>query len=50
MTRKILRKIIQQLLVMCYMLKMNIYPNYMSKQNSNHEKQIIILIIPDGEG
>ena len=50
MTRKILRKIIQQLLVMCYMLKMNIYPGYMSKQNSNHEKQIIILIIPDGEG
>ena len=32
------------------MLKMNIYPGYMSKQNSNHEKQIIILIIPDGEG
>ena len=50
MTRKILRKMIQQLLVMCYMLKMNIYPGYMSKQNSNHEKQIIILIIPDGEG
>ena len=29
--------------------KMNIYPVYNSKHNSNHEKQIILLMILDGE-
>ena len=29
---------------------MNIYPAYMSKYNLNSEKQIIILMIPNGEG
>ena len=29
---------------------MNIYPAYISKQNSNDEKQIIILMIINGEG
>ena len=29
---------------------MNIYPAYISKQNLSHEKQIIILMIPNGEG
>ena len=36
---------------MCYMLKkLNIYPAWISKHNSKHEKQIIILMIPNGEG
>ena len=26
------------------------YPNYVSKHNSNHEKQVIILMIANGEG
>ena len=30
--------------------KMNIYPTYISKRNSNHEKQIILLVIPNGGG
>ena len=29
---------------------MNIYPAYISKQNLNHEKQIILLMISNGEG
>ena len=29
---------------------MNIYPAYISKLNLNHEKQIICLMIPKGEG
>ena len=31
------------------MLKRKIYPAYVSKHNSNHEKQIILLIISDRE-
>ena len=27
-----------------------IYPAYVSKQNRNREKQVIILMIPNGEG
>ena len=34
---------------MGYLLKMNIYPAYISKHNSNHEKQIILLITPLGK-
>ena len=33
-----------------YTKKEKIYPAYFSKYNSNCEKQIILLIIPDGEG
>ena len=29
---------------------MNIYPAYIPKQNLNHEKQIILLMISNGEG
>ena len=49
MTRKSLRKIIQQLLLMCYMSR-NEDPAYISKHNVNHENQIILLMIPNGEG
>ena len=27
-----------------------IYPAYVSKNNSNHEKQVILLMIPNGKG
>ena len=48
---KILRKVIKQLPSMFRMLeKKKIYPAYVSKHNSNHEKQVIILMIPNGEG
>ena len=51
MTEKRLRKVIQQFLLISYMLKkMSIYPTYISKRNSNHEKQIILLVIPNGGG
>ena len=33
-----------------YAKKETIYPAYVSKHNSNHEKQVIILMIPNGEG
>ena len=36
-------------LLMCYMLKMDIFPAYASKHNSNGEKQVILLMIPNGE-
>ena len=50
-TRKSLRKIIQHLLLMWYMFKkMKTYPPSISKQNLSHENQIILLMIPDGEG
>ena len=32
-----------------YAKKEKIYPAYLSKNNSNHEKQVILLIIPNGE-
>ena len=32
-----------------YTKKENIYPAYVSKQNSNRKKQVILLIIPSGE-
>ena len=34
----------------CMLKKKNIYPVYVSKCNSNSEKQVIILIILNGEG
>ena len=30
--------------------KMKIYPPSISKQNLSHENQIVLLMIPDGEG
>ena len=32
------------------MLKRKKYPGYVSKHNSNCEKQFIILMVPNGEG
>ena len=32
------------------MLKNDIHPSYISKYNLNHENQIILLIISNGEG
>ena len=32
-----------------YLKKEKIYPAYVSKQNSNHEKQVILLMIPSRE-
>ena len=32
-----------------YVKKMNIYPTYISKHNLNHEDQIMLLMIPNGE-
>ena len=33
-----------------YVEKMGICPTYVSEHNSNREKQVIILMIPNGEG
>ena len=33
-----------------YAKNKKIYPAYVSKQNSKHEKQLIFLMIPTGEG
>ena len=33
-----------------YVKKMSTYPAYISKHHSNHENQIILLMIPNGEG
>ena len=50
MTGKRLRKIIQQLILMFYTLKkMDICPAYISNINSDCEKQIILLMIPNEE-
>ena len=38
MTETSLRKIIQKLLLVCYLFKVNIYAAKISKHNSNHEK------------
>ena len=34
----------------CDLKNENIYPDYASKRNSKREKQVILLIIPNGEG
>ena len=45
------RKIMSQLLLMFYMLKKKkTYPTYVSKHNSNREKQLIFLMISNGGG
>ena len=50
MTGKNLRKIIEQLLLIFCMLKKNkIYPAYVSKDNSDCEKQVFLLMISNGE-
>ena len=33
----------------CILKKKKIYPAYVSKNNSNHEKQVILLMIPNGD-
>ena len=43
-----LRKIIIAINVL-YAKKGKLYPGYVSKYNSNREKQIIFLMIPNGE-
>ena len=48
MIGKFLRKIVQKWPLMCYMLK-NI-SCLLFKTNTNHEKQIILLMLPNGEG
>ena len=51
MIGKKLRKIMEQLLLMFYMLKKKkIYPDYVSKHNSSHEKQVTLLMISNEEG
>ena len=32
-----------------YVKKEKVYPAYVSKHNSNHGKQVILLMIPNGE-
>ena len=49
MIGKNLRKIMQQLLLMFCMLKRKIYPAYVSKHNSNRGKQVIFLMISNGD-
>ena len=50
MIEKNLNKILKKLLLMFCMLKyIYIYPAHVSKHNSNCEKQVIILTIPNGE-
>ena len=34
----------------CMLKKKNIYPAYVSKYNSNYEKQVILLMIPNVKG
>ena len=49
MIGKKMRKIIERL--PCFVYKNDkIYPVYVSKHNSNREKQAILLMIPNGEG
>ena len=44
-------KIIEQLLLMfCMVKKKKIHPPYVSKHNSDHEKQVILLMILNREG
>ena len=52
MSGKLLRKIIQQLLLNILYIQekeKGIYPAYISKHNSTHEKQTILLMIPNQE-
>ena len=50
MIGKNLRKTMQQLLLMfCMLKKEKIYLAYVSKYNSNREKQVILFVISNGE-
>ena len=50
MIGKNLKKITLQLLLKFFMLKnKKIYPGYVSKHNSSHGKQVIILMVPNSE-
>ena len=49
MIGKNLRKITNAINVV-YANKEKIYPAYISKHNSNHEKQVVLLVTPNGEG
>ena len=50
MIRKKLRKIINQRHSMfCILKKKKAYPAYVSKHYSNHEKQVIISMFPNGK-
>ena len=33
-----------------FCMRKKVYPAYVSKHNSNHENQVIVLIIPNGKG
>ena len=46
-----MRKIVLQLLLTISMLKKKkTRPLYVSKRNSNYEKQVLLLMVPSGEG
>ena len=36
--------------MLCMIKKKKIYPAYVSKRNLNREKEVILLIIPNGKG
>ena len=51
MNGKFLRKTIEYLFLIFFCAKKErLYPAYLSKLNSNPEKQVILLMIPNGEG
>ena len=47
--KKFGKKMQRLLLMFCMLKKTKIYPAYVSKHNSNYEKQIILLMILNGE-
>ena len=51
MTNIFLREMIQQVLLMCYILKqLNTYPDYILKHNLKKGNQIIFLMMQSGKG
>ena len=50
MTGKSLGKMIQQLLLFCYILKKKYVPCLHFKTPPSHENQVILIMIPKGEG
>ena len=48
--KKIEKNKVKNTLNVLYTKKEKIYPAYVSKHNSNREKQVILLMIPNGEG
>ena len=49
MIGKNLRKIMRLLLVFYILKKEKLYPDFVSKHNSNRQKQVIILMISNGK-